>query len=141
MAFPALARATLQSRAEPFIKPAGSVSEFWHEVSVDKPVDVSMVCSRPNSGLIPVAARSPQHGGNNMTTHTKSRPKSKTDLLIAQLQRPAGTSIDDLAKVTGWQVHSVRGAMAGALRKKGHAVHSEKVDGVRRYRLVEPADA
>lgn len=108
---------------------------------MDKPVDVSMVCSRPDSGLIPVAARSPQHGRNNMNTHTKSRSKSKTDLLIAHLQRPAGASIDDLAKVTGWQVHPVRGAMAGALRKKGHAVHSEKVDGVRFYRLAELADA
>ena len=76
-----------------------------------------------------------------MTTTTKSRPKSKTELLIARLQRPAGATVDDLAKVTGWQVHSVRGAMAGALRKKGHAVHSEKVDGVRRYRLVGPIDA
>ena len=76
-----------------------------------------------------------------MTTTTKSRPKSKIDLLIARLQRPAGATVDDLAKVTGWQVHSVRGAMAGALRKKGHAVYSEKVDGVRRYRLVGPIDA
>lgn len=72
-------------------------------------------------------------------SHT-SRSKSKLDLLIARLKRPAGASIDDLAKVTGWQAHSVRGAMAGALRKKGHAVKSEKVDGVRRYRLVEPSN-
>ena len=52
----------------------------------------------------------------------------------------AGSSIEDLAKVTGWQTHSIRGAMAGALRKKGHGVTSDKVDGVRRYRLVEPSN-
>jgi len=75
-----------------------------------------------------------------MSTSPKSKPKSKLDLLIARLQRPAGASIDDLAKVTGWQAHSVRGAMAGALRKKGHNVTSNKVDGVRRYRLVEPSN-
>ena len=69
-----------------------------------------------------------------------SKPKSKLDLLIARLQRPAGASLDDLAKITGWQAHSVRGAMAGALRKKGHFVISEKVDGVRRYRLAEPSN-
>ena len=75
-----------------------------------------------------------------MPTLLKSGSKSKLDLLIARLKRPAGASIDDLAKVTGWQAHSVRGAMAGALRKKGHTVSSEKVDGVRRYRLVEPSN-
>ena len=75
-----------------------------------------------------------------MTTSLKTKPKLKLDLLIARLRRPAGASIDDLAKVTGWQAHSVRGAMAGALRTKGHAVTSDKVDGVRRYRLVEPAN-
>lgn len=75
-----------------------------------------------------------------MTTSPKATPKSKLDLLIARLRRPAGASIEDLAKVTGWQAHSVRGAMAGALRKKGHAVTSDKVDGVRRYRIVEPAN-
>ena len=75
-----------------------------------------------------------------MSTSLKSKPKSKIDLLIARLQRPAGSSIAELAKATGWQAHSVRGAMAGALRKKGHNVTSDKVDGVRRYRLVEPSN-
>ena len=75
-----------------------------------------------------------------MSVSQTSKSKSKLDLLIARLKRPTGASIDDLAKVTGWQVHSVRGAMAGALRKKGHAVISEKMDGIRRYRLVEPSD-
>jgi len=37
---------------------------------------------------------------------------------------------------TGWQQHSVRGAMAGALRKRGLIISSEKTDGVRRYRAV-----
>ena len=73
-----------------------------------------------------------------MATSQKCKPKSKIALLIARLQRPSGAMIEDLSKVTGWQVHSVRGAMAGALKKKGHVVTSEKVDGVRRYRLVEP---
>ena len=73
-----------------------------------------------------------------MSNSHSSKPKSKLDLLIARLRRPAGASIDGLAKITGWQAHSVRGAMAGALRKKGHTVTSEKIDGLRRYRLGEP---
>ena len=49
------------------------------------------------------------------------------------LSRPQGASIADLTSATGWQAHSVRGAMAGALKKKGHTITSEKADGVRRY--------
>ena len=75
-----------------------------------------------------------------MKTSSKSKPKSKIDLLIARLQRPSGATIEELSKVTGWQAHSVRGAMAGALKKKGHSVTSDKTDGVRRYRLSEPTN-
>ena len=75
-----------------------------------------------------------------MATSSKSKPKSKIDLLIVRLQRPSGATLEELSKVTGWQAHSVRGAMAGALKKKGHVVTSDKTDGVRRYRLVEPAN-
>ena len=74
-----------------------------------------------------------------MTTHNKTLVKTKIDLLITQLGRPNGASLEDLTTITGWQVHSVRGAMAGALRKKGLSVHSQKADGVRRYHLVKPA--
>lgn len=75
-----------------------------------------------------------------MASSSKTRPISKIDLLINKLKRPSGATIDELTKATGWQPHSVRGAIAGALRKKGHAVASEKVEGVRRYRLAEPAN-
>ena len=36
---------------------------------------------------------------------------------------------------TGWQAHSVRGALAGSLNRKGHAMVSEKLAGERRYRM------
>lgn len=71
-----------------------------------------------------------------MGTTSATRATSKIDLLIKRLQRPSGATLAELAKVTGWQPHSVRGAMAGALRKKGIAVASEKSDGVRRYRIA-----
>jgi hypothetical protein len=44
-----------------------------------------------------------------------------------------------MVEATGWQQHSVRGALAGALKKRGLAITSEKVDGVRRYRAAVPA--
>ena len=60
---------------------------------------------------------------------------SKLDLVLSMLVRPNGASLGELVAATGWQAHSVRGALAGALKRKGHAILSEKVDGERRYRI------
>jgi len=64
---------------------------------------------------------------------------SKLDRLLAELGRDDGATIDELAKATGWQKHSVRGAMAGTLKRRGHQIASTKADGIRRYRLVAAA--
>ncbi len=58
--------------------------------------------------------------------------------MVKMLARPKGASLADLIAATGWQPHSVRGALAGSLRKKGHTVVSDKSDGGRRYR-IDPA--
>ena len=64
----------------------------------------------------------------------------KLGTLMALLQRPGGATIDQLSAATGWQVHSVRGAISGALKKqRGIAVTSEKVGGVRVYRAAGAA--
>ena len=65
-------------------------------------------------------------------------PRTKLDLILAEVSRPEGVTLAELVAATGWQAHSVRGALAGSLRKKGHAIVSEKVDGERRYRLGGP---
>ncbi len=66
---------------------------------------------------------------------TTARAPSKLDLMLALLGRPAGATLAELVAATGWQAHSVRGALAGALRRNGHAITAETVDGIRRYRL------
>ncbi|MFN0263233.1 DUF3489 domain-containing protein [Tepidamorphus sp. 3E244] len=58
---------------------------------------------------------------------------TRLETILSLLTRPEGASIAELVEATGWQAHSVRGAIAGSLKKKGHAVSSQKVDGVRRY--------
>jgi hypothetical protein len=62
------------------------------------------------------------------------RAPRKLDCVEALLLAAGGASIFELVAATGWQQHSVRGAMAGALKKRGLAITSDKVDGVRRYR-------
>ena len=64
---------------------------------------------------------------------------SKLDQLLVELGKEDGATLDELVTATGWQKHSVRGAMAGALKRKGHQITSTKADGVRRYRLMAKA--
>ncbi len=66
------------------------------------------------------------------------RPGTKQALLIDLLKRKKGATIEEIVEATGWQAHSVRGAISGALKKKlGLAVTSEKVgDRGRVYRIA-----
>jgi len=74
--------------------------------------------------------------GSNSEEAGNQAGKSKIDQLIALLRRPKGATVAVLAEALGWQLHSVRGAMSGALRKRGLAVVSEKAKGRRLYRLA-----
>ena len=53
------------------------------------------------------------------------------------LRAPDGATIEEIMAALGWRSHTIRGAMAGALKKKlGLEVTSEKVEGRGRvYRL------
>jgi DNA-binding MarR family transcriptional regulator len=68
---------------------------------------------------------------------TEPREGSKQAQLIAMLRRAKGATIDEIAEALSWQPHTVRGAIAGALKKKlGLEVTSEKVQARGRvYRL------
>ena len=61
---------------------------------------------------------------------------TKLDALIALLQRPEGAAMPAMIAATGWQAHSIRGAMTGVLKKKGHAAASEKAEGGRVWRIA-----
>ncbi len=71
------------------------------------------------------------------------RPGTKQALLIDLLSRKDGAAIAEIVTATGWQAHSVRGAISGALKKKlGLTVTSEAVEGRGRvYRIVEQQGA
>lgn len=75
------------------------------------------------------SADTPQHG----------RPGTKIATVLDLLRRPGGATIADIGEATGWQSHTVRGALAGAIgRRMGLKVISEKKPGeARRYRLAD----
>jgi len=63
-------------------------------------------------------------------------PDTKQDRVVALLHQPGGAALDVLVNATGWQKHSVRGFLAGTVRKKLKLpLISEKVDGIRTYRI------
>jgi hypothetical protein len=67
----------------------------------------------------------------------KSDSSSKQSRVIAMLQSPAGTTIAAMMKATGWQQHSVRGFLAGVVRKRLKLkLSSKKVDGNRVYQIA-----
>ena len=65
-----------------------------------------------------------------------AKRQSKADLVLHLLQRIEGATIDQLIAATGWLPHTSRAALTG-LKKKGHMVSSEKLEGQGRvYRVT-----
>jgi hypothetical protein len=74
--------------------------------------------------------------------HHNTRARSKQAAVVALLNRPQGATLAALIAATGWQSHSVRGFLAGVVRKKlGLTLQSDKTDGERVYRVIEPQAA
>ena len=76
--------------------------------------------------------------GAKPETQAKQREGTKQSTLIELLNRPEGASLAEMVQATGWQQHTIRGAIAGSLKKKlGLNIVSEKTDGQeRKYRIV-----
>ena len=66
----------------------------------------------------------------------KTDTGSKQSRVVALLSSPDGITIAAMMKATGWQQHSVRGFLAGVVRRKLKLkLNSKKIDGTRVYRI------
>jgi hypothetical protein len=76
------------------------------------------------------------------TTPTENRSPSKQDKVLTLLRQPRGAPIDAIVKATGWQRHSVRGFLAGVVKKKLKlALASEKIGDKLFYRIAKSGAA
>ena len=102
--------------------------------------------TKPKSKL-KAAARSTSRSTSKSKTRTRPapsssktamRPDTKHARIIAMLRMPTGTTIAAIMIATDWQQHSVRGFLAGVVRKKlGLNLVSEQTDKGRVYRIKD----
>ena len=94
-----------------------------------------------------VVSRSASRKTSKSKASTRSAPASsksaarldtKHDRIIAMLRKPSGATIAAIMTATEWQQHSVRGFLAGVVRKKlGLNLVSESTDKGRIYRIKD----
>ena len=76
------------------------------------------------------AAKAPETAG--------PREGSKTAQVVAMLQRTNGATLAEIMDKMGWQKHTVRGFMAGTMKKAGYTVESFKPEGGERTYRINP---
>ena len=98
--------------------------------------------------LPPAKGEKPKAAGKPSSTHAAPSKAdgtgeihaarvTKHDRVLTLLTRRDGATIPEMMEATNWQQHSVRGFLAGTVKKKlGFALASSKADGeLRRYRI------
>src|ERR1700676_105891 len=96
--------------------------------------------SKPKAATRTIARKTSKAKSRPRSAPTPSRLAARTDTkharIIAMLRTPAGATIASLVTATGWQQHSVRGFLAGVVRKKlGLNLVSEQTDKGLVYRI------
>jgi hypothetical protein len=120
------------AQAEPEAQTAETVA------SVDAPTpDVAPAETEPSNDAT-AAKKTPKAKKAPKPAKTESGPRegSKTAQVVAMLQREGGATLTEIMSTMAWQKHTVRGFMAGAMKKAGFTVESLKPEGGERtYRI------
>jgi len=98
--------------------------------------------ARPPKAAKPAPAPEPVPQPTPEPQPARKSPTGKIGAVVTLLSRPEGASLDALMDATGWQAHSVRGALSGAIKKqRGLNVTSEKTEEGRVYRIPAQVEA
>jgi hypothetical protein len=98
--------------------------------------------TKPKAATRSTARKTAKPASRERSTPTSprsaARPDTKHARIIAMLRTPAGATITAIMTATDWQQHSVRGFLAGVVRKKlGLNLVSEQNDKGRVYRIKD----
>jgi Protein of unknown function (DUF3489) len=98
--------------------------------------------SKPKAATRSAARRTAKPASRKRSAAASPRPAVERDTkharIVAMLRKPAGTTIAAIMAATDWQQHSVRGFLAGVVRKKlGLNLVSEQTDKGRVYRIKD----
>ena len=90
------------------------------------------------SGARTTSKSRPRSRSTHSSPKTTTRPDTKHARILTMLRTPAGATIAAIMTATEWQQHSVRGFLAGVVRKKlGLNLVSEQTDKGRVYRIKD----
>jgi Protein of unknown function (DUF3489) len=101
-----------------------------------KATSATVIAKKPRRSVVSrterAAAKMPEKAGEPRLERV-----TKQECMLTLLSQPEGASIEEMMQATDWQQHSVRGFLAGTVKKKlGFSLTSSKPDdGVRRYRI------
>src|SRR5205823_8007711 len=94
--------------------------------------------SKPKAATRSTARKTAKPGSRKRLAPASSKSASKHSRIVAMLRAPAGATIAAIMTATDWQQHSVRGFLAGVVRKKlGLNLVSEQTDKGRVYRIKD----
>jgi hypothetical protein len=137
-----------QAEAEPLESAAAQATETAdqpEQPTVSEPVatvgaqapDVAPAAADPTKDATPKKkAPKAKKAPKPAKTETGPREGSKTAQVVAMLKREGGATITEIMSTMSWQKHTVRGFMAGAMKKAGYTVESFKPEGGERsYRI------
>jgi hypothetical protein len=147
--------------ANGFKNPKAAASKIWGRIQSmaepEKPIDAAPKAERKPKGGAQGTKGAPGKGkATRKATPSKKSPKgakaakpakaesgapregSKTAQVVAMLQRKNGATISEIMEKMGWQRHTVRGFMAGTMKKAGYEIESFKPEGGERTYRINP---
>ena len=110
-----------------------AMRRIWN--AVQPPTDTDAHANRSLPGKPNRAVGSKRRGRS--PSNPVARPESKKAAVIELLRQPKGASLQEIMNITGWQPHSVRGFISGALVKKAQlkVTSSKRSESERVYHL------